>query len=312
MATTKTTKKSSVKEEKKTVAKKTKASEAKVKPVKKEVATKVAKSKKTAVKAETKTIAKEVEKTAQPNEKKVAGKTAPKKKENKEVAKKTTKTEKTGEDQTGETEEKPKIVKIKAKKIRSHKYHAVRAKVDRTKSYDPTAAIELVKKLSYTKFAGTISAHLVVKEVGVSKEITFPHSTGQTKKIEVASDQTIEKIEAGNLDFDILVASPQFMGKLTKYAAILGPKGLMPNPKNGTLTPNPEEKAKLLQAGAMTVRTEKKAPLIHLVIGKTDMETKQLAENLQVLTQAFNQTLVKVTIAATMSPGVKVMIEEVE
>lgn len=216
--------------------------------------------------------------------------------------------EKKAKKTTDKVEKKAKAqpLKHKTKKTRSKKYQAVRSKVDRTKTYDPFAAIELVKKLSYTKFSGTITAHLAVKEQGISQEITLPHSTGQTKKIEIASEEVLKKIEAGEIDFDILLSTPQFMSKLTKYAPVLGPKGLMPNPKNGTLTPNPEKKKKELEAGAIVAKTEKKAPLIHVVIGRTDMDTKQLTENLQTLINAFKNKLRKVTLSATMSPGVKV------
>jgi large subunit ribosomal protein L1 len=189
---------------------------------------------------------------------------------------------------------------------RSKKYKAVRSKVDRTKTYDLFSAVELVKKLSYTQFPGTISAHLTVKEQGLTQEITFPHSTGQERKIEIASDKTLEKIEAGDIDFDVLLAAPAMMSKLTKYAPILGPQGLMPNPKNGTLTPKPEERKKELESGKRMLKTERKAPLIHVSIGKTNMETKKLVENLQALIEAFQNKLTKLTICATMSPGVKV------
>jgi large subunit ribosomal protein L1 len=229
-----------------------------------------------------------------------------------EVEKKTKETTDKAKEKTDKIQKKAKAqpAKNKTKKVRSKKYQAVRSKIDRTKTYDPFATIELAKKLSYTKFPGTITAHLTVKEQGLSQEITLPHSTGQTKKIEIASEEVMKKIEAGEINFDILLSTPQFMSKLTKYAPILGPKGLMPNPKNGTLTPNPEQKKKELEAGATVVKTEKKAPLMHVVIGKTDMDTKQLTENLQTLITAFKNKLRKVTLSATMSPGLRVEMEE--
>ena len=189
---------------------------------------------------------------------------------------------------------------------RSKKYQAIRAQLDKTKSYEPAEAIQLVKKLSYSKFTGSVEAHLVTKDVGISAEVTLPHSTGKTVKVAIVNDQLLTKIEAGEIDFDILLSSPEFMPKLAKLARILGPKGLMPNPKNGTLTPKPELKKKALEAGGLTLKTEKKAPLIHLVIGKTDMTDKQLTENLLSLITAFKDKLVKVSIAASMSPGIKV------
>ncbi len=196
------------------------------------------------------------------------------------------------------------------KSTRSKKYKAVRAKVDRTKTYDPFSAIELVKKLSYTKFEGTISVHLEVKEQGLQKKVSFPHSTGKELKVEIASEATLKKIEAGEIDFDVLLAKPQFMSKITKYAPILGPQGLMPNPKNGTLTVNPEQKKQELESGTMNLKTERKAPLIHVPIGKTNTDTKKLLENLKALLKAFQGKLLKVTLSATMSPGVKVEFKE--
>jgi large subunit ribosomal protein L1 len=229
-----------------------------------------------------------------------------KEKPEKKEAVKSKKSDKLEDEKGLEQEEKKKPTVIRVKKVRSKKYQAVRSKIDRTRAYDPFAAIELVKKLSYSKFAGTISAHMTVREVGLSKELALPHSTGQTRKIEIFSDETIKKIEAGNIDFDVLLATPQSMSKLTKFAPVLGPKGLMPNPKNGTLTTNPEQRKDELSAGTMVLKTERKAPLIHVSIGNTEMETKQLVENLETLIQAFKNKLKKVTISATMSPGVKV------
>jgi large subunit ribosomal protein L1 len=196
-------------------------------------------------------------------------------------------------------------------KDRSKKYKAVRSKVDKTKKYDPFSAVELVKKLSYSKFEGTISAHLVLREKGLTRTVEFPHSTGRDLKVEIADEETLEKIEAGNIDFDILLAEPSFMPKITKYAPILGPQGLMPNPKNNTLTPNPEQKKEELESGKLTLKTEREAPLIHVPIGKTDMETKDVVENLKTLIDSFKHKLKKVSIAATMSPGVKVEYQEI-
>jgi large subunit ribosomal protein L1 len=116
----------------------------------------------------------------------------------------------------------------------------------------------------------------------------------------------LAQIEAGTIDFDILITEPHFMPKLAKHARVLGPKGLMPNPKNGTITPNPEIKKKELESGKMTIRTEKKAPLMHVTLGKTSMETKDLVENLNALIAALGPKAVKLTLAASMSPSVKV------
>jgi len=195
------------------------------------------------------------------------------------------------------------------KSNRSKKYVAVRSQIDKTKTYDTFAAVELIKKLSYSKFSGSLEAHLVVKDVGASANITFPHTTGKAIKVAIASDEVLANIEQGVIDFDILVSSPKFMPKLTKYAKVLGPKGLMPNPKNGTLTPNPELKQKELEGGAMTIKTEKKAPLIHLTLGKISMDTKDLVENIEALLKVLKGKVLKLSICASMSPSVKVKIE---
>ena len=213
------------------------------------------------------------------------------------------------ENEVLETESEKVTAKTTKSKGRGKKYQAVRSKIDKTKLYDAFSAVELVKKLSYSKFDGTITAHLILKETGASASVTFPHSTGKSIKVAIASDEVLKQIEAGQLDFDVLVASPAFMPKLTKFARVLGPKGLMPNPKTGTLTSNPEEKKKQLEAGEITVRTEKKAPLIHITVGKVSHETKDLVENIQEVMKAFKGKLVKLSIAATMSPAVKVAIE---
>lgn len=211
--------------------------------------------------------------------------------------------------ETTETEvvESPKKAKVTG---RSQKYHSVRAKIDKTKLYEPTAAVELVKKLSYSKFVGSLELHAVVKEAGTSFSVSMPHSTGRTLKVAIATDELLKEIEAGTISFDVLVSSPQFMPKLAKLARVLGPKGLMPNPKSGTLTDNPELKKKELEGGKVTIKTEKKAPLVHMVIGKLDMDTAQLAENLAAVLKALRGKADKVSLSATMSPGVKVALEQ--
>lgn len=198
----------------------------------------------------------------------------------------------------------------KAKKVRGKKYQAVRSQLDKSKFYTDKEAVELVKKLSYSKFVGSVEAHVVVREVGDNVSLALPHSTGKTVKVTVVDAQVLSDIEAGKLDFGILVAHPEFMPKLAKFARVLGPKGLMPNPKNGTLTPNPELKKKELEAGKFNLKTEKKAPLMHLTIGKTDMKSTDLVENVEALVKALKGKILKLSLSASMSPGIKVLVEE--
>ncbi|MBU0578795.1 hypothetical protein KKE34_04380 [Patescibacteria group bacterium] len=208
--------------------------------------------------------------------------------------------------------EKPKIKKTIQKKTRSQKYKAVRSQVDKTRQYDPFSAIELIKKLSYSSFTGTIVAHITLtdKFQNEKAKLQFPHSTGQSLKIVIADDKVLKNIEAGKIDFDVLLATPDMMPKLAKLAKVLGPRGLMPNPKQGTLTAKPEEKKKELESGKITVGTQRKAPLVHVVIGNTLMETKQLQENLQTLLSAFKGKIQNASLAATMSPGIKLKVED--
>jgi large subunit ribosomal protein L1 len=196
-----------------------------------------------------------------------------------------------------------------AKKVhaRSGKYHAVKARVDRTKNYPLKQAVELVMTTSYSKFTGTVIADLAVKDDKITAEVAYPYSTGKTVRVAIVTDDLIKEVESGKIDFDILVTHPSFMPKLAKLARVLGPKGLMPNPKNGTITPDPDKKAKELAGGKTTIKTERKAPLIHAIVGKTNQEIKEVAANVDALVKAIGTTkITKLTLSATMSPGVKV------
>lgn len=194
----------------------------------------------------------------------------------------------------------------KEARTRSKKYVAVRSQVDKTKVYDPFSAIELVKKLSYASFDGTITVDAVLRETGAHGKLTLPHSTGKSVNVAIADEKVLAEIEAGNIDFDYLVTTPQFMPKIAKYARILGPRGLMPNPKNGTVTANPEQKKADLEKGELIIKTEKKRPVIHVSIGKVSQDTKELVENFKALMKHLTGKVTKSTISSTMSPGVKI------
>ncbi len=204
-------------------------------------------------------------------------------------------------------EENKEIAVKKAPKSRSYKYNAARALVDRTKAYPLSQAIDLAKKTSYSTFSGTVVADAVTKDSTVNVEIAFPHSTGVTRRVVVATDEVITDIEAGKIDFDVLVAAPAMMPKLAKLARVLGPKGLMPNPKNGTISPNPDKRKHELEAGKVTVRSEKKNPLLHVTLGKTNQAQAELIANLEALIKAVGgRKLVKLVVSSTMGPGIKV------
>ncbi len=222
------------------------------------------------------------------------------------------------------TTDKIKVVKTKTSKAeqtkanankqrqRSKKYQAKRALIDKTKTYQLKQAVELVKKTSYSQFDGTITASLVFKEVGEQAKLSLPHSSGKTVKVAIASDELITDIAAGKIDFDILVTKPEFIPKLAKYARVLGPKGLMPNPKNGTITAHPEKRAQELSGGEITIKTDRKQPLSHVIIGKVSYKTDDLVENLQVLIKKLQNKLVKMTLSASMSPSIRVALDKID
>jgi len=201
--------------------------------------------------------------------------------------------------------------KPSGQKPRSKKYQAVRALVDKTKNYPLDEALPLVKKTSYTKFDGTVELHINLRPevLGEKKDVRgtvrLPHGTGKQVRVVVADDAVLSEIEAGKINFDILVAQPAMMPKLAKVARILGPKGLMPNPKTGTVTEDVEKKAKELSTGLTNYKTEPEQPIIHMSVGKISFEDKQLVENILAVIDAIGRGKIgKVSISATMGPGI--------
>jgi len=194
-------------------------------------------------------------------------------------------------------------------KVRSKKYQEAKAKIDREKFYKIKDAVKFVKEVSYSKFDGAIELHIVVKKTGVSAQVTLPFPAGREKKVEIATDATVEKLKAGKIDFDVLVATSEMMPKLVPFAKLLGPKGLMPNPKNGTLVTDPK-KAKVSPGNSVTLKTEKEAPLIHTVVGKNSQKDEEIVENTQVILNALGGTkqVVKVYMKSTMSPSIKLQL----
>jgi large subunit ribosomal protein L1 len=204
-----------------------------------------------------------------------------------------------------EEEKKPRKIKVRGKN-----YLQAKKKINPDKFYALAEAVKLVKETSLSKFVGNLEAHLVVNETGEIAEVSLPYFKAKQKKVVVANDKVVEKIKAGKIDFDVLLASPKMMPKLVPFARVLGPKGLMPNPKNGTLVNNPEEAAKKFSGGAMRVKTEKKAPVVHLNLGKLDQPDEELVANLEALIKAIGKAKIKkMTVCATMGPGVKVKIQ---
>ena len=200
-----------------------------------------------------------------------------------------------------------KQVKEKIKKARGKKYIGARSKIDTNKLYPIPDAIKLLREVSYSSFDPTIELHLGVKKVGLTVNVTLPHQYGKTKKIEVADDATIEKLKKGKIDFDVLLATPDMMPKLVPFARLLGPKGLMPNPKNGTLVSKESlKKDTNKSAQSLYLKTEKDHPLIHTTVGKLSLKDSEIKENIEAIFSAISQKQIdKAFLKSSMSPSIK-------
>ena len=208
-------------------------------------------------------------------------------------------------------ESKSKKVKKTSKKAKkaphSKSYQKVMEMLDRSKKYNLSEALGMLEKLKRSKFDETVELHINTIEAGVSGNITLPHGTGKQIRVAIANDDLLVKVAAGKIDFDILLAKPEMMPKLARVAKILGPKGLMPNPKNATLVKDPEKAAENFKKGQINFRTELKAPIIHLTVGKMSFGAKKLSENINTLIEAIKKEKIRnVTLKSTMSPGIKI------
>ena len=211
--------------------------------------------------------------------------------------------------------------------------------VDRANNYDPQEAVALVKKLANAKFDETIEAHIRLGVDGrqadqqIRGAVVLPHGTGKEVKVLVfakdakaeeakaagaefvGAEELIPKIQKENwYDFDVVVATPDMMGVVGRLGRDLGPKGLMPNPKAGTVTMDVANAIKEIKAGKIEYRLDK-ANIIHVPVGKASFTEEQLADNFQTLIDAIvkakpaaakGQYFRNVTITSTMGPGLKV------
>ncbi len=199
-------------------------------------------------------------------------------------------------------------------KVRSKRYQEVAGMIDRATLYPLTDAISLVKKTSLTKFDGTVELHVNLNPLTLGEKtdyrtsVSLPHGTGKEVRVVIADDTILAEVEAGKINFDILVAHPSMMAKLAKVARILGPKGLMPNPKTGTVGPDPERLALNLSKGQVNIKTEPGNPIIHMPIGKVSFSDKDIADNVKAVLSALEGKVSKVSLSATMGPGVKVQL----
>jgi large subunit ribosomal protein L1 len=223
---------------------------------------------------------------------------------------------------------------------RGKKYQEVAKLVDPERNYTPAEAIELVKKTSYAKFNATVEAHLRMgldprkADQLIRSTVQLPHGTGREVRVLVfaegegqkagldagadyaGSDDMVQKIQGGWFDFDVAVATPGMMGKVGRLGKVLGPRGLMPSPKAGTVVPDVDisRVVKELKSGRLEFRLDRTAN-VHIPIGKVAFTQEQLVNNFAALMEAIQQVkpaaakgvyIKKITLNATMGPGVKV------
>lgn len=198
-----------------------------------------------------------------------------------------------------------------SKKVRGKKYLAAKKKMGEVKKMKLAEAIELLKKVKYASFDESVDLHMNVEKTGMRGEVELPHSTGKTVRVAIVSDAVLEALASGKIEFDVLITHPSFMSKLAKFAKVLGPKGLMPNPKAGTVSTNPEEVAKKFMKGTLRWKTEPKFPLIHQLIGKLSYDSKNLNENAQAFINAVGKAQIKALyIASSMGPSIEIEVEK--
>lgn len=207
--------------------------------------------------------------------------------------------------------------------------------------YPLTEAIKKAKFASKAKFDATVELHINLDvdqkkgDVNIRYTTVLPSGTGKTKKVAVLASKKvsnadlelteadIEKIEKGKIkpkvDFDVLIAEPKFMPKLAKVAKILGPIGMMPNPKLGTVTENVEEAVAQVKKGKVEIKTEKDAMVIHTILGKASFDDKALAENFNEIYKTLKQVkpakakpewIKSAFIATTMGPAFSVALND--
>jgi len=217
------------------------------------------------------------------------------------------------------------------------KYREAVAQVDTSRLYSPQEAIDLLKKISYSAFDGTVEVHMRLgvdprhADQMVRGTAVLPHGTGRTVRVlvfaqgdkareaeeagaeYVGAQDLIQRIEGGWLDFDVAVATPDMMGQVGRLGRILGPRGLMPNPRSGTVTFDVGRTVRDVKAGRVEFRVDRTA-LVHVPIGKVSFDDQRLLENLSTLMDAVvaakpsgaKGTYIRsLHLAATMSPGIR-------
>lgn len=292
-------------------------------------------------KLETPVVEEATETKEAPEEEKFAKSGKKSKKHIEEVKAEEERQAKKAETKAAEGEKKPKGAAPKVRPVlerRGKKYQAAYKKIDRTKFYSLEDALKLAVETNPAKFDATVEVHVRLgvdprqADQNIRTTVVLPNGNGKTVRVAVFApldevkkakeaganiaedDEFLKRLEKGTIDFDVLISTPQFMPKLGKFARVLGPKGLMPNPKAGTVTTDIEKAVKEAKAGKVEYRVDKQA-LIHLGIGKTNFEAKALLENAQVFFDSLKAQrpasikgayVKSVFIATTMGPSIPV------
>lgn len=201
------------------------------------------------------------------------------------------------------TTKKPNKMVKKVVKIRGSLYRKAKMAAEKKKMYSIDEAVKLLKKIAFEKFSSPVELHINVESAGLRGEVALPHGTGKNIRVLVFDDAVEKEIKSGVISFDVLIARPDDMKRLVPFARLLGPKGLMPSPKKGTVSDTPEKIIKKFQS-ALHYATEAKAPLIHQVIGLVSFEEKQLVENITVFLRAVEvKNVRKAFVCTAMSPS---------
>lgn len=222
-------------------------------------------------------------------------------------------TETSAEEITPEPEKEAETPKKKTlnNQRRGTKYLEAAALVDRDKTYPLEEGLDLAKQTCYAKFDAAIDVHLRLSppkknEDVVRGSVNLPHGSAKPQRVIIIDEEMIEKISKGWTDFDVAVATPDMMPKLGKLAKILGPRGLMPNPKAGTVTAEPQKIAQELQAGRVEYKVDS-LNNVHQSIGRVSWDTAKLAENCRAFISVLPKNRIRsITVVASMGPAVRV------
>lgn len=261
----------------------------------------------------------------------------------KEAEEKAAKEARKANDTDTETEKPKHVQKVRSKLERSSKnYRKSAEKIEKGKEYGLKEALELAQSTSTVKFDASVELHVRLNvdpkqaDQNIRESLVLPHGTGRTVRVAVfgeaddvaaakkagadiaGADEFLQQLDKGEINFDVLVATPQVMAKLGKYARVLGPKGLMPNPKSGTVTKDVAKAVSQAKAGKVELRVDETG-IVHTVVGKVSFDNAKLLENAQAVFASLKSakpsstkgTYVNTMYATTsMGPSIKIAASE--